>query len=189
MGAAIPALRLLLGGLCVAAGFFLMGRGGSGMLETAGVVLIGCGLLLAGAILLQPLVSSWLARPAGRLFYPEERFAQPLPLYSLAESKVMKHDFEGALAMYRDISEAHPGELKPLVDGLRVLVVHLQDVPRADRLFNDALEGLSHPDQQERLREAYGAIRSLGSAPPSWQETRTLSVSGQRVGPDKPGAG
>lgn len=173
------AIRAMIGFALIGAGFFLMG----GFLS----FLLGVGLMMAGALVLQPILSTWLSSPAGRFFYPEERFDRAQPLYSIAEAKVAKEAFEEAMTFYAHIAEQYPQELKAYVDRIRICVVHLHDPVRAEQVLNEGREAISDPRNRERLESMYRAIVSLSEAPADWNRARTLALKNGSPGVQTPG--
>lgn len=168
-------LQIFCGCVLLATGFLALALRWPG-LSLPGSLVLGFGAMLLGAILLGPILSTWFAEPVGRLFFPEERYDQVQPLYSVAEAKVAKEAFEEAMTFYAHIAEQHPKDLKPYVDRIRICVVHLHDPARAERVLQEGREALHDPESRERLEAMYQAISSLAEAPADWNRARTLSL-------------
>ena len=169
---------------------FLGGVASGNRILAAGAALVGCGFLLAGAIVLGPTLASWFSAPWVRLYFPgPDRNAKPPPRYSLAEAKVQRDDYEGALADYVKITLAYPEEVRPYFEMIDIILRHLNDPERAEVVYRKGMETLKSQEAREVLARHYRASRSRAAGRPAWGEVHTVPyredrADGYRTAPD-----
>lgn len=145
-------LRLAWRALVAAPFFYLCASGRASVLSPVfGVV---------GAIIVALPLARLIAEPAGRLFWPEERFDRPQPMYGIPESLRAKGRYEEALAGFEQIAADYPGEVKPHVAMIDIAIVDLKDADRAQAIFQRGVEGLKKQEDKETLARMYSAIRT-----------------------------
>ncbi|MCF7853593.1 MAG: tetratricopeptide repeat protein [Candidatus Pacebacteria bacterium] len=125
-------------------------------------VCFATGFLILAAIAMAPPVLELIANMLTlSLFLPDEH-GKPRPRYSIPESRVKQGKYEEAIELYEEIADHFPDEARPYIDMIDIATNKLHDSERAKRLFQNGLDSLNAPDQQEQLRKSY---RILTEAP------------------------
>ena len=146
---------------------------GSRILAIGGA-LVGVSMLMLAGLLLAPSVSELLSRPFGSIFFPETRDTRPPPQYSLAEAKVQRDDFEGAIAHYVEITLNYPDEARPYCEMIDIILRHLHDPERAELVYHRGVEALRSRDAREILERCYRAAKSRAAGLPEWGRVRKV---------------
>jgi hypothetical protein len=178
--------RLAAAALFAGAGalFLRMALGaGGGMLGTAVILLAGFAMWLLAAVCLSPTVAGWFSAPWANLYFPSATNAKPPPHYSLAEAKVKREDFEGALALYVQMTLNHPQEAKPYCDMIDVILHHLKDPERAAVVYQEGMATLKDAEGREVLERRYRAALSRAAGPPAWGKVHTVAYQ-EEAAPD-----
>lgn len=147
-----------------------------GYVRAFGFGVIGIAQFLAAGVLVAFPLAGMFAKPWGGMFFPEDRYTRPLPLYSLAEAKVRKMQFEDAMATYEQIAEDYPEEVKPYIDMIDIAIVHLKDAKRAEQIYRLGIDRLRNSDDQDVLARMYRGIRSRIESGPAWGQSRTIAM-------------
>jgi len=166
----LAAVALSLGGAAALA------NATDGYIRALGFGLLGIALFLVAGILVAFPIAAMFANPWGGMFYPEDRLKRAPPLYSLAETKVRKMQYEDAMALYEQIAEDYPEEVKPYVDMIDIAIVHLKDAKRAEQIYCRGIDRLHNRDDQDVLARMYRGIRSRIESGPEWGLSRTISM-------------
>ncbi len=174
------ALALLVGGWFVfstAFGSAVDSAGGLGQrFVTIGGVIVGCGLILGAAVLLAFPLSGLLSAPWGNFLFPNAKFDRPQPLYSLAEAQARREEYEKAMSTYEGIADDFPEEVRPWIGMVEIAVTALQDVNRADSIYQRGMEQLTNVEAQETFTRMYRGIRSRLDEEPEWGKKRTIDL-------------
>lgn len=152
-------LRLIPSALLFGVSWVLL-AGAEGGIEQAGRLMIGMGFMIAGALTLALPLASLFAEPAHKVYYSDERFEKPPPVYGIPEARRKSGLHAEALALYEQILRDHPGELKAYVAMMDIAVVDLQDAALARTFFRRGLEGLAREEDRLALTAMYEAISS-----------------------------
>jgi tetratricopeptide (TPR) repeat protein len=141
--------------------------------------LLGCSLIFVSALLIAHPLSQLFSIPFQRLFFPEQRYRRPLPMYSRAESLTKKERYEEAIDFYEEIERDYPEETRVYVSMIEVYIMHLGDRENAKQVYKRGLSAI--PDEAERdvLQEMYVAICSRLDEPKEWGRGKTISVESQ----------
>ena len=169
-------LRYLAAIVLAVGGALALANAKDGYVQAFGFGVVGIALFLGAGILLAFPIASMFANPWGGMFFPEDRLKRAPPLYSLAEAKVRKMQFEDAMATYEQIAEEYPEEVKPYIDMIDIAVVHLKDAERADQIYRRGIDRLRNPDDLDVLARMYRGIRSRIESGPEWGLSRTISM-------------
>lgn len=143
-------------------------------LGTAVFLIFGFALWLIAALLLSPTVAGWFAAPWANLYFPGTTNEKPPPHYSLAEAKVQRDDFEGALADYVHITLNYPEEVRPYCEMIDIILQHLHDAERAAVVYRKGMDTLEKQEAQELLARHYRAALSRAAGRPEWGEVHTV---------------
>ena len=178
-------LRLAAAVLFFGLGVWLLIRApGAASLIVVAVVLMGAfAMWLVAAVLMAPTVAGWLAAPWGGLFFPSARNEKPPPHYSLAEAKMQRDDFEGALADYVKITLNYPGEVRPYCDMVDIVLRHLDDPERAEVIYRKGMETLEDQEAKEVLARHFRAAKSRAAARPDWGQVHTVRYREDEAAP------
>ncbi len=130
------------------------------------LAMIGCGVVLLGAILIARPLARLLAEPSGQLFWPDERYRHPLPMYSIPESKRAKGLYEEAIAGFDEIAKKYPDEVRPYIEMIDIAIVHLKDEARANAICLHGLSVLQKDEDKKILQHMHAAIHSRLKAQP-----------------------
>lgn len=134
-------------------------------------------LFVAGLFWAGP-IAAVLSRPMGNLFFPNEQYDRPQPLYSLAEAQARRREYEEAMATYADIAANFPQEARPWIGMIEIAVEGLGDLERANALFAQGVEALTSAEAKETLATMYRGIRSTRAEKKTWEQARTISLPG-----------
>jgi len=141
-------------------GFYMMFRAGGGPAQIFATVLLGCGGLILGAVIIAFPLAGLFAEPSGNLYYPMKHIARPQPIYSIPESKRAKGEYEEAIAGFEQIAESFPQELKPYVAMIDIAIVDLKNPERAGEIFKRGITALKKDADRRALWRMYTAIGS-----------------------------
>ena len=144
--------RLLLAGPLFLAGVGLM-------VFSPVTVILGIGLLGASALLLAPTLSALAAEATGSLFFPEERFDRPQPIYGIPAARRQQGLFEEAIAEYEKLVANYPEEIRPHEAMIDIALLDLRDPDRALAFFQRGVAALSDPESKEALARYYAAAK------------------------------
>ena len=169
VGAGLAAFALGLAGV-------LSERGGDpSMLGGIGMVLAASLCFMIAAIFLAGPMAAFLAQPFGNLFFPADEYDRPQPLYSLAEAQARRSEFETAMTTYEGIAESFPGEIQPWLGMIEIAVQSLNDMDRAQRIFERGVAALPTPEAKETLAVMFRGIRSRRAEKPEWGQEKTIA--------------
>ena len=133
----------------------------------AGGMLLGFSFFLIAAIFLAGPIARLLAEPVGGLLWPKRYYDKPQPMYGIPQSKRAKGLPEEALAEYEKIVAVHPGEVRPHLEMIDIVLLDLKDPERADALYQRGLTTLTKPEDKNVLTRTYTATRTrLDVRPP-----------------------
>ncbi len=154
--------RLVIGGL-IAAAFFLAGwrlmpTGGSW--DALPHILGGMVCFVLGSCAFAVPLARWLAEPWGSLYFSNRRASGKAPMYGIPQAKRKKGMFEEAMADYEAIVRDHPDELRAYVEMMDMAVVDMQDLHRAELVFEHGLLVLQNEHDLRALKAMYRAIAS-----------------------------
>ena len=130
-------------------------------------LLFGMAFLVTGALVIATPLARLVAEPAGNLFYPNERFRRPLPMYGIPQSLRAKGRYEEAMAGFEKLAADYPDEVQPYVEMLELAIRDLEDPRRAARIYRQGLSALKSPAARETLERLYSGIRTRLHARPS----------------------
>jgi len=122
------------------------------------ILLIMAGIIVI-SILLGPPTARYLGQRAGRLYFPDEKFSEPQPMYGIPESKRAAGLHEEAIAGYEEIAQDYPSELRPYIEMIDISLTELRDSNRADEIYQHGISLLEREDDRKHLANAYRAIR------------------------------
>lgn len=128
---------------------------------------IGCGLIIAAAVMLGGPVARLIAEPAGSLFYPTMKSDRPAPVYGIPAARRARGLYEEAIAGYLQIAAEFPGEVKPYIELIDICIRDLKDAGRANQYFQDGMAALQQEGDREALARMYSAIRTRLNSKPS----------------------
>lgn len=146
-------MRLMLAGVILVAPLFLL-RG-------LGMVLYPF-IMVFAAILVAPAIARLFGLSAGALFYPNQHFDKPQPVYGIPEARRKEGRFEEALEGFQKITSQHPQELRAWMLMIEVAAVDLGSSARADAFYRCGLDALTEPEDRDRLTAAYERTLSRG---------------------------
>jgi len=126
----------------------------------APTMFLGLFFFLIAAIFVAGPLARLLAEPVGGLLWPKQYYDQPQPMYGIPQSKRAKGLPEEALAEYEKIVAAHPGEVRPYMEMIDVVLLDLKDAERANGLYQRGLAALTNPADKDSLARAYAATRT-----------------------------
>ena len=138
--------------------------------------LIGCAFIFVSALFLAHPLGELFSVPFQRLFFPEQRYDRPLPMYSRAESLAKKERYEEAIVFYEEIERDYPDETRVYVSMIEVYIMHFGDREKAKHVYNRGLAAIPREEEREVLREMYVAICSRIDEPKEWGRRKTISV-------------
>lgn len=118
------------------------------------------GLIFIGAVIVAKPLARLVAEPFGAIFFPNEHFDKPQPIFSIPEARRQEGKYEEAIEGFRSIVEEDPQELRGYVSMIDVAVVNLKDEARANDMLEWGLSRLSRREDRERLISAFQNIRS-----------------------------
>jgi hypothetical protein len=131
------------------------GWGATSRLFFAMVCFVGAAILIGAPI------ARLIAEPTGRLYYPESHTRGTQPLYSIPQSKRTKGLFEEAISGLKAIAKDYPGEVKPYVDMLEIVIFDLKDLERADQIYRTGMTALEKSEDRALLSQKYEAMSAL----------------------------
>lgn len=152
--------RALLAAPCFGAGFLLLARADDNVAKGLAFGLLGCAGLLLGAILLAPPLARLFAESTGGLFYPDQSFDRPQPMYSIPQARRVQGQYEEALAGFEQIAQEHPDRVEPYVAMIEIAIVNLHDGGRAEAFYQRGLAALQREEDKESLARVYRANRT-----------------------------
>jgi len=152
-------LRLVPSGVLFGFGWFLLatGTGGYGAVPQ---LFFGMACFLVAATIIAGPIARLIAQPAGNLFYPEDHFDHPQPMYGIPEAKRKRGLYEEAMAGFEKIAEEYPNEIKPYVEMIDIAIVDLKDAGRANAIYRRGVSALKNAADKEILARMYSAIRT-----------------------------
>jgi hypothetical protein len=118
-------------------------------------------ILLASIIVAKP-ISHLLASPAGWLFFPNQHFDRPQPVYGIPEARRKVGQPEQAMEGYSLIVAEHPQELKAWINLLDVALLDLDDPKRAATLYETGMNTLKKPEDRDQLATLYTVFLARG---------------------------
>ncbi len=154
--------RLVMGGL-IAATLFLAGwrlMPTEGAWDALPHILGGMVCFVLGACALAVPLARWLAEPWGSLYFSNRSASGKAPMYGIPQAKRKKGLFEEAMADYEAIIRDHPGELRAYVEMMDMAVVDMQDLHRAELVFEQGMLALQSENDLRALKAMYRAITS-----------------------------
>ena len=116
-------------------------------------------ILLAALIVARP-IARLLAESSGSLFFPNEHFERPQPMYSVPQARRKEGRPEEAIAGFARIAEDHPEEVQPWIEMIDIAIVDLRDGDRAEHFYREGLATLADPASRDELTGVYEAIRT-----------------------------
>lgn len=128
------------------------------------MILPGIALMLFGALILMPGIGDIFSGGFHNLLYPDDKFTKTPPIYGPAESLVKQGLYEEAIEAYEGIAEKHPGEAKPYLEMIDIAAYRMQDVNRADRMYQQGLDNLRDETAVVILKKLYKGIRAKGES-------------------------
>jgi hypothetical protein len=167
-------LRLVPSSILFGLGWVLLVTGTSGW-DAVPQLLLGMACFLVAAIIIARPIARLIAEPAGNLFYPEDHFDRPQPMYGIPESKRKKGLYEEAMAGFEKIANEFPNEIKPYVEMIDIAIVDLKDAERAHAIYRRGISVLKNAEAKEILARMYNAIRTRLNG------RRTTSVKPRRL--------
>jgi hypothetical protein len=162
--------------LCGASYCFWTGAREGDPAANLGGLIIGLALLLPAAILFVFPLSRILSSPWGKLLYPDAKFDRPQPLYSLAEAQARREEYETAMTTYEQIAADFPEEIRPWIGMVEIAVMALNDLHRADTIYQRGIEQLTNPQARDTLERMFRGIRSRRDEAPEWGKKRTIDL-------------
>ena len=142
------------------ASFLVLGGAGGDLLSGFAFGLIGCGLLVAAAIVYAQPLARLCAQPFGSLFFPSAEFDRPQPAYGIPECARANGRPAEAMAELERIAAEDPQQLKAYVLMIDIAVVDFRDAGLADALYRRGLAALAKPPDRQALARVYEAFRS-----------------------------
>ena len=130
-------------------------RGGSAL----GPLLVASACLITGAIIVAIPVARLLAQPATGLFFPNDHFDKPQPIYGIPRTRRGKGLFEEAITEYEKLVEEYPEEIEAWIEMMEVAAIDLRDAARADEILEQAVEECAEESERGRLKEARERMR------------------------------
>ncbi len=138
-------------------GFLVLMRAGGSHMQSLGIGLVGCGLLIAGAIILARPLAQLLAEPSGSLFWPGERFSRPVPMFSIPQARRACGFYEQAILEYEQIAADYPDLVEPYIEMIDISLVNLKDPERAEAIYHRGLAKLKKQRDQQTLTRLYSS--------------------------------
>jgi hypothetical protein len=117
--------------------------------------LTGILLLIGMSAAIGRIIIELVSAGAGTLLLSGNRKRMPPPVYSIPEAKRLKGDFKGALRLYREITGAHPGEIRAWLAMLEIACENLGDRQRATGILNEGLALLVDEKSKMLLQRSY----------------------------------
>ncbi len=152
------ALRVLVGGsVC----WYLFTR-----INDSFLIILSPFLILLFVLIIAKPVVALVGLPAGSLFYPNDHFDRPQPIYGIPDARRKEHRFEEALEGYRKITGNHPQELKAWIRMIEVAACDLKDGPRASAIHEAGLITLQSPKDRDHLTSIYKLYSGMAQPRP-----------------------
>ena len=159
--------RFLIGGPFLLSGLVLMAKVHGWFRGTAaperysalGPVLLACACLITGAIILAIPLARLLAQPATGLFFPNEHFDRPQPIYGIPRTRRGKGLFEEAITEYEKLVEEYPEEIEAWIEMMEVAAIDLRDADRADEILDRSLGAVESESERAKLKETRARMR------------------------------
>lgn len=139
----------------------------SGNPDAGGKRLIGLACAVIVGVLVAPPLAGLAAEPWGVFFHPH-RTAFPEPIYSIAEARRKRGQYEEAIEEYQKIAEQFPVEVRPYVAMMEIAFVNLRDSARTDAIAKRGLAALRDETSRMHLLRMHQSIKgtALDDAPP-----------------------
>lgn len=118
------------------------------------VPFFGFFIMVLGAWLLAPDVAGLLSRPFGQLFW-SNRQGKRVPIYSKAEALTLRGNLHEAEQAYEKIIREFPQELKAHTELLRIAMVEIGDLNRANERFLKSMKSLKNESARNQLLQIY----------------------------------
>lgn len=147
----------------VGSGGFLIGRTAESAPMSAGLAagLFSTACILLASILVAPPFARFICYKIGTMFFSDDRFDKPQPIYSIPEARRREGNYEEAIAGFEKIAAEDPQEVRAYIGMIDVAIVELKDIPRAEAMMREALSVLSQPADRERLLTCVHNSRSM----------------------------
>lgn len=112
--------------------------------------------LIVGALVMAPVLASFMGEWLAKQFYPSS--VEAGPPYSMAEAKRKQGAFEEAYQAYAGIARDFPGEFEALVAMLEISTENLKDLGLAQRTLASGLQDLTEAPDRQRLHRIFDAL-------------------------------
>lgn len=143
-----------------AAGLMILFREKENPADVYGGGLQGCACIILGAMILARPLARLLAEPFGNLFWSDEKYDRPQPLYSVPQAKRMQGLYAEALAGFEKITRDYPDEVRAYIAMVDIAIVDLRDEKMAAAICRNGLAKLEKDEDKQTLARMYNAIRS-----------------------------
>ncbi len=127
---------------------------GSGW-ASAPVMVLGMVLNLLALIFMAPTIARRIAEPFTELFFPNEHFEHPLPMYGIPQTKRKRRLYEEAIADLEQIAREYPEEVRPYQEMIDIVWTDLGDAQRAMQIYEQGLATLQGEKERETLSRWY----------------------------------
>ena len=120
--------------------------------------IFGFFMILPIAFLVARPIAQLISLPAGSLFFPNQHFDKPQPVYGIPQSRRKEGRYEEALEGFRKIVDEHPEESSAWVQMVEVALIDLKDKARAEQLYAEGMTRLQKEENRNHLRTMYEAL-------------------------------
>ena len=131
-------------------------------------------MILPIAFLVARPIAKLISLPTGSLFFPNQHFDKPQPVYGIPESRRREGRYEEAMLGFRKIVNEHSGESRAWIQMIDIAITDLHDRERALQLYNEGMNRLQKEEDRNYLRRIYEAIGSKMNPTPNKAVVGTL---------------
>ena len=105
-------------------------------------------------------IAGVLSAPFSDLIFPVTRSKRVPPAYSVPQARVKEGRYEEAIALYEDITEDYPNEVKSYIEMISICFDRLKDPDRAERIYRKGRGGLKEESDLNYLENMYQALKN-----------------------------
>jgi tetratricopeptide (TPR) repeat protein len=153
----------------IALPFFAVGAGGilipgevaDPFITGLALGLVSTACILVGSIIMARPFARLLTEPLASIFFPNDSFDKPQPMYGIPQARRKEGKYEEAIAGFAKIAAEDPQEVRAYISMIDVAIVDLKDVPRAEEMMREALSALSQREDRERLINCFNNSMSM----------------------------
>lgn len=118
-------------------------------------------MILPIAFLVARPLAQLISLSSGSLFFPNQHFDKPQPVYGIPQSRRKEGRYEEALEGFRKIVDEHEEESAAWIQMIDIAITDLHDAGRAKQLYDEGMVRLRKEGNRNHLKTMYEAISSI----------------------------